>query len=260
MKKWNSGIVGTLAVFIFLLAFSVSAQAFELGARGYYWFPEFSGDVRVDNSGVTGTNIDVEDELGVGDESYPSVEVFAGIGKHHISLMYTKADYSGEKNLSRTIYFMGETYTATSFVQSDLEFTMIDLEYQYDILDLENILAGFSLGIIGKVKYVEGEARLRATGLSLDKSETFKAPIPMIGLGMHVGILADILEVRAKATGIGYSGNKFYEGLADVSLTPFPFLDIHGGYRIMKLEVDDISDVYADLEFKGPYVGLTISF
>jgi len=101
---------------------------------------------------------------------------------------------------------------------------------------------------------------LRDTSLSLDESETFKAPIPMIGLGMHVGILADILEVRAKATGIGYSGNTFYEGLADVSLTPFPFLDIHGGYRIMKLEVDDISDVYADLEFKGPYVGLTISF
>jgi len=260
MKKWNLSIAGTLSVFVFLLGFVVSAQAFELGARGYYWWPEFSGDIRVDKNGVTGTNINVEDELGVGDESYPSVEVFAGIGKHHISLMYTKADYSGEKNLNRSIDFMGKTYTANAFVQSDLEFTMIDLEYQYDILDLENILAGFSLGIIGKVKYVEGEARLRAAGLSLDESETFRAPIPMVGLGMHVGILADILEVRAKATGIGYSGNKFYEGLADVSLTPFPFLDIHGGYRIMKLEVDDISDFYTDIEFKGPYAGLTISF
>ena len=258
MKKWNLSIVGTLAVFVFLLGFVVSAQAFEIGARGYYWWPEFSGDIRVDKDGVTGTNINVEDELGVGDESYPSVEVFAGIGKHHISLMYTKADYSGEKNLSRTIDFMGKTYTAGTFVQSDLEFTMLDLEYQYDLLDLENVLAGFSLGVIGKIKYLEGEARLRGGGY--DESETFRAPIPMVGLGVHVGILADILEVRAKATGIGYSGNKFYEGLADVSLTPFPFLDIHGGYRIIKLEVDDISDVYSDIEFKGPYAGLTISF
>ncbi len=258
MKKRNLSIAGTLAIFIFLLGFVVSTHAFEIGARGYYWFPKFSGDIRVDKNGVTGTYINVEDDLGVGDESYPSVEVFAGIGNHHISLMYTKADYSGENNINRDIYFNGELYTATTFVQSDLEFTMIDLEYQYDLLDLENVLAGFSLGVIGKIKYLEGETRLRGGGY--DESETFKAPIPMVGLAMHMGILADILEARVRVAGMGYSGNKFYEGLADVSLTPFPFLDIHGGYKYMKFEVDDISDVYTDIEFKGPYVGLTISF
>ncbi len=261
MKKSRRTIVFTLAVVMVFLIFSASAQALEFGARGYWWLPELSGDLRVDRNGVVGTNINAKNDLGIGDESYPSVEAFAGAGRHHISLMYTKADYSGEKSLTRTVNFMGKVYAIGNVVQSDLTFTMLDLEYQYDIIDLENILAGLSLGIIGKVKYIEGEARLRASSLEFDEREYFKAPVPMVGLALHVGILADILEARVKGTGIGYSsGNTFYEGLAEVSFTPFPFLDIHGGYRVMKLEVDNISDVYADIEFKGPYVGLTIGF
>jgi len=258
MKKGNIRVLGIFAVLAFMLAFVVPVNAFEIGARGYYWFPDFSAEVRVDNSSVVGTSINAEDDLGIGNESYPSVEVFGGIGSHHISLMYTKADYSGEKTISKPITFMGQTFATSTPVQSDLDLTMIDLEYQYDLLDMENLLAGFSLGVIGKVKYLDGEVRLRSS--LYDKTETFSIPIPMVGVGAHIGILADILEARAKVTGIGYSGSMFYEALADISLTPFPFIDIHAGYKIMKLDVDDVSDIYVDIEFQGPYVGLTVSF
>jgi outer membrane protein len=261
MKKMNLNVVGALALFIFLLVTSLPSYAFELGARGYYWWPDFSAKVRVDKNSIIGTTVDAEDDLGMDDESYPSIEAFFGLGNHHLSLMYTKADYSGAKNISRPIVFNGQTYTADAYVESDLEFQMLDFEYQYDLLDLENILAGFSLGVIAKIKYIEGEARLKSTSPTYyDESETFKVPVPMLGLGLHLGILADILEARVKAAGIAYSGNTFYDAQADISLTPFPFVDIHAGYRIMKLDVDDISDVYADIEFKGPYAGLTISF
>jgi len=260
MKKSRRTIVCTLAVFIILLICSASVQAIEFGARGCWWLPEFSGDFRVDKNGIVGTSIDVQSALGIGDESYPFVEAFAGVGAHHISLTYMEADYSGEKTLGGNIQFMGQTYTAGTFVQSDLQFTMLDVDYQYDIVDLENILAGLSVGIIGKVKYIDGQFSLKDTALGLNEEDSFKAPIPMLGLGLHVGILLDILEARVRGAGISYSGNTFYEGLAEVSFTPFPFLDIQGGYRVMKLSVDDISDVYADIEFRGPYVGLTISF
>jgi len=249
-----------LAAGICLITFALPAHALEFGARGYYWWPDFSADLRVDNNSIVGTDVSAKDDLGISDESYPSVEAFVKIGDHMISLMYTKASYSGAQNISRPITFNGQTYAVSDFVQSDLDFTMVDLEYQYDVLDLENILAGFSLGVIGKVKYIEGEARLRDITAGIDEQEDFKAPVPMVGLGAHVGILADILEARAKVAGIGYSGNMFYEALADVSWTPFPFLDIHGGYKLMKLEVDDISDVYADFEFNGPYIALTVSY
>jgi hypothetical protein len=82
----------------------------------------------------------------------------------------------------------------------------------------------------------------------------------MIGLGVNVGILADILEARAKITGMGYSGSFFYDAMVDISLTPVPFLNIHGGYRAMSLKIDDVSDIYAKMDFYGPYAGLAISF
>jgi hypothetical protein len=72
-------------------------------------------------------------------------------------------------------------------------------------------------------------------------------------------MLADILEARLLVTGIGYSGNTVFDSQADVSFTPFPFLDISGGYRLFTIDVD-IDDVQADYNTSGPYVALTISF
>ena len=82
----------------------------------------------------------------------------------------------------------------------------------------------------------------------------------MIGVGVNIGLLANILEARAKITGMGYSDSFFYDGLADISFTPLPFLNINGGYRAMSLKIDNVSDIYAKMDFYGPYVGLAISF
>jgi hypothetical protein len=60
-------------------------------------------------------------------------------------------------------------------------------------------------------------------------------------------------------TGIGYSDNKVFDGQAEISLTPFPFLDIHGGYRFLKIDVEE-DDVKLDFENPGFYVALTVSF
>ena len=135
---------------------------------------------------------------------------------------------------------------------------MIDLEYQYKLLNFKNILAGLSLGIIGKVKYFDGEARMHSSGY--DTQKDIHVPIPMIGVSVNIGLLANILEARAKFVGMGYSDSFFYDGLAEISFTPFPFLNIHGGYRAMSLKIDNISDVYAKMDFYGPYAGLAISF
>lgn len=245
-------------VMILVIVFLIpsAASAFEFGARGYYWIPSLKGDLRVDSDGITGTNMNYKDDLGIDNKNIPSVEAFAEIGKHHISLMYSQVDYSGSKTTSGII-FDGKTYSG--LVESDFKLKMLDAEYQYDLLNLENILAGFSIGILGKIKYINGDARLNSASVGETKS-TFDFPVPMVGAAVHVGILAKILEARAKFSGMGYSGNYVYDGLAELSITPFPFIDIAGGYRYMKIKVDDISDVTTNTELSGPYVSLAISF
>ena len=250
----------TLSLLLAVLLLPVSSSAFEVGARGHYWFPSLDGNVQVDEGGIIGSNIDFDKDLGIDDENYPSVEAFVGLGNHHLSLTYTGIDYSGKETLTRDIEFAGETYYVGYLVSSSIEYSMIDLHYQYDVLDLENILAGFSLGGVLQVKYLDGDVSLKTSaGGGIDEQEDFTLPIPMVGVNLHIGILADILEARLRGTGIGYSGNSIYELMADVSWTPFPFMDIHGGYKTFVIDIDE-DDVLFDYDMSGPYVALTVSF
>jgi hypothetical protein len=243
--------------FTAVIGMAMPAQGFEIGVRGYYWFPGLSGDLKVDASGIPGTKLDLESDLGLDDESYPVIEAFVGLGNHHLSLSYYNADYSGTETLIDPITFSGETFSGQ--VSSSLEYNVYDFMYQYDLLDLENILAGFSLGAVGRIKLFDGEVELKSPSLTLTERESFTAPIPMLGLNLHLGILADILEGRLLATGIGYDGGTMFDGQADISYTPFPFLDIHGGYRIFLIEAD-AEDVEFDYDTSGPYVAISVSF
>ena len=242
-----------------LVAFFLPAStlAFEIGARGYYWFPSLDGNVQVDEAAIIGTTINFENDLGIEDENYPSVEVFLGGGKHHLSLTYTDIDYSGENTPTKQITFNGKKYSTTYIIESSIEYRVMDLHYQYDFLNLENVLSGFSLGAVLQVKYLDGEVGLKS--IEFDEKEDFTLPIPMIGLNLHIGILADVLEARLRGTAIGYAGNTIYELMGDISWTPLPFLDIHGGYKTFVIDIDE-DDVVFDYDMSGPYVALTVSF
>jgi len=246
-----------LSLFLPVLLLPVSALAFEIGARGHYWFPTLDGTVKVDEASIIGTTVDFDTDLGIEDENYPSVEVFVGAGDHHLSFTYMDIDYAGSKTLTKTVVFRGQTYAVSAVVDSSIKYQMMDLHYQYDLLDLENVLAGFSLGGVLQVKYLDGDVALKTTGI--DEKEEFTLPIPMIGLSLHIGILADILEARVRGTAIGYAGNTICELMADISWTPLPFVDIHGGYKSFIMDIDE-DDVVFDYDMSGPYLALTLSF
>ena len=253
MKK----IYLALSLLLAVVLLPVSSLALEIGVRGYYWSPSLGGTVKVDEASIVGTTIDFDEDLGIEDENYSSVEVFVGLGNHHLSFINTDIDYSGRKTLTDEIKFRGVPYPASAEVSSSIEYRMMDFLYQYDFLDLENILAGFSLGVVFQVKYLDGNVSLKTT--EIDEEEPFTIPIPMVGLNLHIGILAQILEARLRGTAISYSENTIYELMADISWTPFPFVDIHGGYRSFVIDIGE-DDFNFDYDMSGPYAALTLSF
>ena len=253
MRKAFLCLIGLAAVF----SLSLPVQALDLGVRGYYWFPTLTGDIRVEGSGISGTKLDLKDDLGLDDEFYPVVEVFAGVGDHHLNLSYYRADYSETNTLDKEISFSGRTFAANVPISTSLEYDVLDLTYQYDLLDLENILAGFSLGLAGRVKLFDGTAGITSSIQSA--SEDFTVPIPMVGVNFHLGILTNYLEARIMAAGIGYGDGTMFDGQADISFTPFPFLAIHGGYRAFFVDVD-ADGVDLNYDTSGPYVALTVGF
>ena len=248
------------SLLLFAILVPASTSAFEIGARGYYWFPSLDGTARVDENGIVGTTVDFDKDFGIEDENYPLFEVFLGGGKHHLSFIHTHIDYSGRKRLTREIIFHGQTYSINDLVTSSIEYKMMDLLYQYDFLNLDNVLMGFSLGLVLQAKYLDGDVSLRNGGY---EKEDFIFLIPMIGFNLHIGILADIIEARIRGTAVGYSGNTIYELMADISLTPLPFLDIHGGYKRFVIDIDediDEDDTIFDYDMSGPYLAITLSF
>lgn len=253
-----------LALTAVMLAHS-SASAFQVGAKAAYWMPRFSGEFRLDSGGVRGTTVDAKDHLGIDDENFFFGEAWLWVGRHHLSLAGARVDYSGDKVLSEEIVFGGRTFAAAGRAESSLEYTMLDLAYQYDLIDLENVLAGFSLGPILQLKYLDGEVRMSGEGSvngvggRVAASQTFQFPIPLVGVGGHLGLLANWLEVRARAVGIAYQGDALWEVQAEAALTPFPFLEVVGGYRHFVIDVDR-DDVLLDYTQSGPYVGLGLVF
>lgn len=256
MKRSHWTAFFVLAVLLFS---AMPVGAFEIGVRGYYWFPGFKTDMKSDGTTKPGTDINLKDNLDIGTKSFPSVEVFGGLGRHHIGLMYTPINYSGSTTLANKIDFNGLTFAAGTRVDSDLKLRMLDLEYRFTALNLENILAGFSLDAIGQIKYIDGEAKISASATGMEGKHTIQLPIPMVGVGAHIGLLLNILEARAKITGISYSGNYLYEALADLSVTPFPLLDIHVGYKVIRVHLDR-DNFFMNADFSGPYLALTVSF
>lgn len=241
---------------IYLVIFALPADAFEVGARGAYWFPSLNATMK---AGSSGTEVNLKDDLGISNSNTYWVEAFGGLGNHHLSLSYMPLDYSASTTVTKAITFNNKTYAANSDVNTDLHLKMFDAEYQYDLLNFENILAGFSVNLLGKIKYLDGEAKMNSTAVG-EQKQTFTVPVPMVGAGVHAGLIANILEARAKVTGMGYSSTYFVDALADIAVTPFPFTRISGGYRYMKLKIDNVSDTYGDMDFYGPYVGLTVAW
>ena len=189
----------------------------EVGARAMFWFPDLSGDVQTEVSGVQGTKFDIKDDLNVGDENFPSGEAFVRFGRLHFRVGYTPVKFDGNKQLTRQIVFNNQTFNVNDNVVSQLDLKMIDGEVQFDLLRPDIAVVGFNLGLILKVKYVDGTVELRST--TATETRDFKAPIPMVGVAAGVGIIKDMLRADARVTGISYSGNHLFEG--DVS-HPFP--------------------------------------
>lgn len=254
-------MVRTVLVICMLLITSAptSARGFELGLSGYYWDTELSGDIRVDGSDILGTQLDFNDDLGIDDEASMVIETFWGVGRHHFMASIYHTNCKGISLLGRDITFNGETYYASDTIHSELELAVLEGVYRYDVIDLENIMAGFSIGLMGKIKVMTGSARIESERTGEQNKKDFTAPIPLLGAAVHVGLIGDLLEVRAMATGLGYAGNAVMDGQAELSLTPVPFLDITGGYRLFKIDIDE-DEVEFKYDTSGPYIGLTLKF
>lgn len=233
----------------------------EIGVRGGVWIPQLSGNVKLDGAG-DGTELDVKDDLEWKDsvDGYvPGAEVFLKLGRNRLTLAGASVDYAGSGRVTAAA-FGDETFTGA--VKSSLQYTLFDLAYERTLVDFENWVAGFSVSALVDVKYLTGALELRGGGRTV--KDDFRLPMPLVGLGAHLGILLDLLEARVGAAAMAYSGNRVIEAFGEVVLSPLPFVDLGVGYRYFTFKADSDKVVGGsggavfDYAQQGPYVNLTV--
>ncbi len=245
------------AVFLFATVLCASSPAdaiLKVDAR--YWFTTFSDSVQLSSGSVTGTNINLVDDLNVDDKkNFWEGRVTLELGSHKLRYGFMPLSWNGTKTLSQSIVFNGQTYTASTSVDTKLKGDYHRLGYEYDFIDLLDN----KLGVIVELKYFDADARLSAPSIGLNEAGTLRAPIPTIGVAAQVG-LPFLVNVGGEITGIS-AGSKIYlvDAEAGVNFKPAPFVVISGGYRILKFHVEKSSDK-VDLTLKGPFVMLRANF
>jgi hypothetical protein len=87
--------------------YAPSVFALGFGAQARYWVPTLKGDLRVDSGSIVGTKVDLKDDLGISNENIPVVEAFFSIGDNEITFSYSLIEFSGDKNIGKTVVFHG---------------------------------------------------------------------------------------------------------------------------------------------------------
>jgi hypothetical protein len=252
-------ILLALVILVFTPCFAVAQKRTTLELEGRYWIPDLRGKVKASETFID-TKIDFKRDLGIKDENFPEVRLTWYTGpKSRIRLSYTQAGFEGDENLSRTIEFDGQAYTAGTRVETDVKVRYLRLGWAWQFIDVGK--GAVKLGTLVEGKGFWGKVSLEAPDLSpsVKESEKFLFGLPTIGIALDINP-HKMVNIFGEASGLtAGSYGYIYDAEVGVKLIPVKFLSIVGGYRIFDIKARHSHD-YAKLRFHGPFAGVTLRF
>ncbi len=242
----RSLLAGMLAGFV-----SVGAHADSIGvfAGVSAWNAGLSGDVQ---SGPE--SVDVENELGFDDDTF--VQAYVAFehpipGLPNVKLQYTELSQSANGTLTKTF----DNITFTGDVASDVDLTHTDLIAYWRLLD--NVV-NLDLGI--QARMFDGEVAIREkSGAKRESISEIDEVVPMLYGGVGVDLPLTGLSVGVNVAGLKYDDNRLVDVNACINYE-IAVVGVEAGYRQINLELDDVSDISADLSLGGPYLGVSVHF
>lgn len=178
----------------------------------------------------------------------------------NIRLQYNNLKSSGSTQLDRTFVFDGQQFDVASTVQQTADLSNMDATFYYELLD--NELFTFDLGVTAK--YIDGELSVVDTTDGTRAQQDLSVVVPMLyGYG-SIGLLGTGLSIFAEANYASYDGSSLSDSKIGVSyeLIDVPGFDLQlqAGYKRSKLELDDVDDLDANLNFDGAFAGIQLHF
>jgi len=177
----------------------------------------------------------------------------------NIYLMASPMEFDGTGLKTVDFNFGDDDFSANVPFYSKITLDHYDIGFYYGIPFIETISAktvNIDVGL--NIRIFDFEAQVRQDATSLEESEDFTLPIPMVYLGLQIKPV-DKLAIEAEARGISYSGNHLYSLIGRVKFNVFGPVFAAAGYRYDKLKIDE-EDVEVDIDFSGPFIEAGFKF
>ncbi len=179
----------------------------------------------------------------------------------NIRLQHNQLETNGVTALNASFSFAGETFAVDTNIANQVDLTNTDYVLYYEILD--NDLLSLDLGI--NAKHINGSVAVADLGaggaVAVQDTSTV---IPMLYSSAIVGLPLTGLELFANGSFVSYDGSRVYDMQAGVAYALLDNLAVDLrlklGYRAVNLRLDDIDNLYADLDFKGAFAGIELHF
>lgn len=250
----------TLLILVCLLFFCVGQAVAEpvVEFEGRYWVTGLKAHAKVTENALIGTDIDLIDDLGVGNEDFPEARLRWNIGPNSmLRFAYTQVSYSGDKVVERTIIFNGQTYTVGTRVDSELEVDYFRLDWGWQFLNIGE--GTFKAGTLLGVKAFMLDVSLDAPALGISETEDFMIALPTVGGILDINF-GEKWNIFAEVSGLPSAGyGHFFDTEVGIKFIPIKNLTIIAGYRIIDIELED-DDNYGEMDIKGPFFGVTLRF
>ena len=159
-------------------------------------------------------------------------------------------DESASGQPTRAVIYGASTFTHGANIDSTVQVTQTDIILYYNIL---KTVASVDVGV---------DARHLDSSSSLAGNEpaTVSGWVPMLYAGIGVDLPVTGLSIGADGSFAGYQGSRVYDLNLRASYTTGWRIGADLGYRYMKLNQEDFDASSADIEFDGPYAGLSVKF
>ena len=255
MKK----LIPIIILFLILMVPTASyALGLEFAVGGWKQSPK--GDLSYEPL-TTNDELDLERDAKYDDETRFSgrLKIDMPLLIPNIYLMASPMEFDGTGSKAASFKFGDDTFSGTVPFYSKITLDHFDIGLYYGIPFIKTASAGTVNVDVGlNVRIYDLELELRQDATSLEESEDFTLPLPMLYLALQIEPV-DFLAIEAEARGISISGNKLYSLIGRVKFNIFGPVFAAAGYRYDRLKIDE-EDVEVDIDFSGPFIEAGFKF
>jgi outer membrane protein len=219
----------------------------------------------------------------------PQINYFIDV-KHPFSFLpnarisHTTLDTSGKTTLTQKFGFNDKSFPIGGLVDASFNVSYVDYTFYYELFDSDNY--SFELGLTAR----DLNGNVTVTGPTKNSDDTCNDPNPspgspctdtgntatssgkiktdeinpMLYVSTNIGLPLTHLSVFAQADFSllnDHTLSDYQVGLS-YDLTRFKMVDLNVnlGYRVVKIEFENLNRLYTDLEFSGAFVGMLAHF